>query len=67
MKIKDLIAQLSTLNPDAVVEIYCPDAEEYLPVSGIVHDFATGETQLFADGDVYMDAEREYEDEDEDE
>lgn len=55
MKIKDLIAQLSTLDPEAVVEIYSPDAERYLPVTSVVHFFDTGETQLFADGDMYMD------------
>lgn len=49
MKIKDLINHLSKLDPEAVVEIYSPDAETYLPITSVVHIFDTGETQLQAE------------------
>ena len=49
MRADELIALLSTIAPDAIVEIYDPESASFAPVSGMGHDCKTGETQLYAD------------------
>ena len=65
MKASELIALLQTIDPDSVVEIYEPECERWAPVSGMVHDRATKETQLYADEEQETDYDDEWSDNDE--
>lgn len=53
MKVSELIELLSQHPADAIVSIYDPDAADWLPATGVVHD--NDGIQIYADVDSDVD------------